>query len=97
MLAAVGTALPLAALAVTAAVPATVDPRWFAVVLAVDVAAIALIRGDVPSIGVSALFTLPALWRATRFGFPGAATDARRSRSACSGWAHRASGGHRLR
>ncbi len=74
VLAAVGTALPLAALAVTAAVPATVDPRWFAVVLAVDVAAIALIRGDVPSIGVSALFTLPALWAGYAFGFPGAAT-----------------------
>lgn len=74
VLAAVGTALPLAALAVTAAVPATVDPRWFAAVLAVDVAAIALIRGDVPSIGVSALFTLPALWAGYAFGFPGAAT-----------------------
>jgi len=72
VLAVIGTALPLLALAVTAAVPATVDPRWFAAVLAVDVAAIAFIRGDVPSVGVSALFALPALWSGYAFGFAGA-------------------------
>ncbi|WP_066652347.1 sensor histidine kinase [Curtobacterium sp. MR_MD2014] len=69
----VGTALPLVALALTAAAPPATDPRWFAAVLAVDVAAVAFIRGDVPSIGVSALFTLPALWAGYAFGFRGAA------------------------
>ncbi|WP_144762823.1 cell wall metabolism sensor histidine kinase WalK [Curtobacterium sp. 9128] len=72
-LALIGTALPLAALVATAAAPPSIDPRWFAAVLAADVASIAFIRGDVPSIGVSALFTLPALWSGYAFGFRGAA------------------------
>lgn len=76
VLATVGTALPLVALAVTAAAPPRVDPRWFAAVLAADVAGIALIRGDVPTIGVSALFVLPAIWSGYAFGFRGASLTA---------------------
>jgi len=76
VLATVGTALPLVALAVTAAAPPTVDPRWFAAVLAADVAGIAFIRGDVPTVGVSALFVLPAIWSGYAFGFRGASVTA---------------------
>lgn len=76
VLATLGTALPLVALVVTALARPEADPRWFAVVLALDVAGIAFIRGDVPTIGVSALFVLPALWSGYAFGLPGAASTA---------------------
>lgn len=73
LLATLGTALPLVALVLAAAAPQSVDPRLFALVLALDVTGIAFIRGDVQSIGVSALFVLPAMWAGYSFGLPGAA------------------------
>lgn len=74
LLATLGTALPLVALVLAALVPQSVDPRLFALVLALDVTGIAFIRGDVQSIGVSALFVLPAMWAGYSFGLPGAAS-----------------------
>lgn len=68
----VGTALVLAALVAAAAAPRSWGDRWFALVLTLDVVALAVVRSEIPSVGISALFALPALWAGYTFGLVGA-------------------------
>ncbi|PCN47722.1 hypothetical protein Csp2054_10125 [Curtobacterium sp. 'Ferrero'] len=68
---AVGIGVLLAALVVTAWVR-ELDRRWFAAVLAADLVGIAVIRADVPSVGITVLLVLPALWAGYAFRWRGA-------------------------